>query len=147
MKKLLLPIALAGLLFTGCETISVHDSVPFIAPVTKAVTIAAINFTLDNEEDRREVADQMYAIAAGVRSLSGGEIPSPEAVNHAITSFGGSKSRYADLAQAVSGIYATYFKKLDGNAQEAFEVLEAIARGCEEAAAQILSVLPEPQEA
>jgi len=131
----------AMFLLCSCQTTSprqaVSDSIPYIQPITEAISVAALTLGIKDESERTEVANQMYAIAVGVRSLSGGAVPTTEQLQAAIISFGGSRSRYASLAQSVAGLYSSYFQSVKGDPKLVLDVLEQLARGCENAAAQV----------
>jgi len=127
--------------FSGCGNLTprqvVEESVDFLPAVAQAVSVIAIS-SIEDPKERQEVANYMYAIAHGIRSLSGGKVPSVEEIQSTIIVFGGKKSQFASLAKVVSGFYEGYYAKVKGDPKLALQVLESLARGCENAATSIL---------
>lgn len=129
MKTNLL-LSLLAIAITGCATLSDPKVQSSIA---SAATRLAINQFVDTE-DRKEVSNWLYYVASVVRSLSGGEAPSVESFNGAISQFTPDSKQWAGLASALSDLYADFYPSIKGDWKAALEVLEALATGCERAA-------------
>lgn len=142
--SLLLCICLVGCVTTPRQTL--EDSLPFIPGATSLASGIVIKFALTNAAEQREVADSMYAVAHGVRSLMNGTVPSTTELRATITQFAPSAAHWADLSTSLGSIYSGFYGKIDGDPKLAMQVLEAIARGCELAASQIIDP-PQPPEA
>jgi hypothetical protein len=87
---------------------------------------------------RTALANEMYAAANAVYSLSGGSFPTGAQFQSTILAFGGSQSdaEYAQFATAISSLYTAYYGKLvSGDAKTASDLLNAIAGGIEDATA------------
>lgn len=108
-----------------------------ISAISESATFFVLQ-TQVKESERKEVAAQVYAIASGIRSLSGGTAPTVDQVKGAILAFGSDQTRYAPLSRAVGGLYADFYKSnVSGDTATALRVLESIASGIEAGAASI----------
>jgi hypothetical protein len=91
---------------------------------------------------RTRLANEMYAAANAVYSLSGGAFPAPAQFESSILAFGGSQAdaNYAQFSTAIAGLYAAYYPKLvTGDTKTATDLLNAIAGGIEDATASYMT--------
>lgn len=139
--SLILLSIIALMFMEGCATTERDVPRNTITSITTAATSYILRERV-SDYDRKEVAGQAYAIALGVRSLSGGRAPTGLEVKDAILSFGGDKTRWAPAADAIRGVYEDFYKStIEGapdQAKIALAVLEAIAAGVEQGAAAIM---------
>lgn len=142
------PVAAAAclVLLAGCHTPPprqlVQDALPYIPSITAAVGTVALQLAIEDPVERKSVSDSMYAIALGIRSLMGGVAPTEKQIQDAVTSFGGSKTRYAALGEALAGVWAGFYPQVArGDTKLAFSVLESIAVGVETCAKRFGSTI------
>jgi len=83
---------------------------------------------------QQAAAKYVYSVATAVRTLSGGNVPTPEELNTVIRQFTPASSNWAFIAQAIGAVWANYYPQVKGNPKLALQYLEAIASGCETAA-------------
>jgi hypothetical protein len=144
MKRILI-IALLGL--TSCGTIeprqAIQDSLPYLPTATSIAAGLIVNLSVSDVEKRQEVYDYMYTWAVAVRSLSGGQAPTVDQFKEIIGKYAPSQAGWADVATALSSVYATYYPSIQGDPKLALQVLEAIAKGCEQTAEKVKG-LPNP---
>jgi hypothetical protein len=133
--------ALAALLGLVCGCATVRDGADAAKPYLSTGADLACSAVLQlavSDGDRVEKAKYIYSVAACVRSLSGGNVPTPAELGSAIALWAPEKSHWADLASTLQSIYGDQFNRIDGDPRLALEVLEQIARGCELAASRII---------
>ena len=102
-------------------------------------------FRREADRERSRLANEMYAAASAVYSLSGGAFPSPAQFQSSILAFGGSQTdaNYAQFSTAIAGLYAAYYPKLlTGDTKTATDLLNAIAGGIEDATASYVTSQP-----
>ena len=95
-----------------------------------------LDFAVQSTGTRTRLANEMYAAANAVYSLSGGTFPTPAQFQSSILAFGGSQAdaNYAQFSTAIGALYQAYYPKLaTGNAKTATDLLNAIAGGIEDA--------------
>ena len=127
---------LAFLFFVGCATTEprqvVQNALPYIPAVTAAIGTATLALAVDDPVERKQISDELYAVAMGVRSLMGGVAPTAAQLQAAVTSFGGGKSRYAGLGASLAGVWSGFYPQVArGDVKLAFDVLAAISDGIE----------------
>ena len=96
----------------------------------------AADFAVKQSSTRTRLANEMYAAANAVYSLSGGTFPAPAQFESSILAFGGSQTdaSYAQFSTAIAGLYSSYYPKLvTGDTKTATDLLNAIAGGIEDA--------------
>jgi hypothetical protein len=132
------------LLMAGCMFLGSGCSSPSEVPSGTIESVSSIvsGYVLKTQvpdDQRKEVAGQVHAIAAGVRALAAGRAPTVDQVKEAILAFGGNKTRWASLSNAVGGVYGDFYKRnvTEDDTKAALAVLEAIAAGIEEGAKTI----------
>jgi hypothetical protein len=102
-----------------------------------------LDFAVQQSGTRTRLANEMYAAASAVYSLSGGTFPTPAQFSANILAFGGSQAdaNYAQFSLAIGALYAAYYPKLiTGDTKTATDLLNAIAGGIEDATASYVSV-------
>ena len=122
---------------------------PLVTPAIKAAADFAIN-RIENEQEQIEVAQWMFTVSAGVRTLLA-ETPEetllhqPEKLEKTIKLWiedAPESAEFESFAEVVAGLYAIekakIEEKLDGDAIAAFKLIEAIAAGTEQAALRFL---------
>jgi hypothetical protein len=128
---------------TSTASALIEASLPLIRTGASVATGAVLDFAVKQSSTRTQLANEMYAAASAVYSLSGGTFPSTAQFQSSILAFGGSQAdaSYADFATAISSLYAAYYPKLaTGDAKTASDLLNAIAGGIEDATQSYVSV-------
>jgi hypothetical protein len=114
----------------------IEAALPLIRTGAAVATGAVLDFAVKQSSTRTRLANEMYAAANAVYSLSGGTFPAPAQFQSSILAFGGSQTDagYAQFSTAIAGLYAAYYPKLiTGDAKTATDLLNAIAGGIEDA--------------
>jgi hypothetical protein len=114
----------------------IEAALPLIRTGASVATGAVLNFAVKQSGTRTRLANEMYAAANAVYSLSGGTFPTPAQFESNILVFGGSQAdaNYAQFATTISALYSSYYAKLvTGDAKTATDALNAIAGGIEDA--------------
>jgi hypothetical protein len=114
----------------------IEAALPLIRTGAAVATGAVLDFAVKQSSTRSRLANEMYAAANAVYSLSGGALPDPGQFQMTILAYGGSQTDagYAQFSTAISGLYASYYTKLmSGSAKTTADVLNAIAGGIEDA--------------
>jgi hypothetical protein len=121
----------------GATTSAVIEAaLPLIRTGASVATGAVLDFAVKQSSTRTRLANEMYAAANAVYSLSGGTFPAPAQFESNILAFGGSQTdaSYAQFSTAIAGLYASYYPKLiTGDTKAATDLLNAIAGGIEDA--------------
>jgi hypothetical protein len=121
----------------GAATAAVIETaLPLIRTGAAVATGAVLDFAVKQSGTRMRLANEMYAAANAVYSLSGGAFPAPAQFESSILAFGGSQTdaSYAQFSTAIAGLYAAYYPKLvTGDTKTATDLLNAIAGGIEDA--------------
>jgi hypothetical protein len=114
----------------------IEAALPLIRTGASVATGAVLDFAVKSGSTRTQLANEMYAAASAVYSLTGGTFPTTAQFQASILAFGGSQTdaNYAQFASAISGLYAAYYPHLaTGDAKTAGALLNAIAGGIEDA--------------
>ncbi len=114
----------------------IEAALPLIRTGASVATGAVLDFAVKQSSTRTRLANEMYAAANAVYSLSGGAFPAPAQFQSNILAFGGSQTDagYAQFSSAIAGLYAAYYPKLmTGDTKTAADLLNAIAGGIEDA--------------
>ncbi len=114
----------------------IEAALPLIRTGASVATGAVLDFAVKQSGTRMRLANEMYAAASAVYSLSGGAFPTPAQFESGILAFGGSQADagYAQFSTAIAGLYAAYYPKLvTGDTKTAADLLNAIAGGIEDA--------------
>jgi hypothetical protein len=114
----------------------IEAALPLIRTGASVATGSVLNFAVKQSGTRTRLANEMYAAANAVYSLSGGTFPAPAQFQSSILAFGGSQTdaSYAQFSTALAGLYAAYYPKLiTGDTKTATDLLNAIAGGIEDA--------------
>ena len=117
-------------------TAAIEAALPLIRTGAAVATGAVLDFAVNQSSTRTRLANEMYAAANAVYSLSGGTFPAPSQFEASILAFGGSQAdaNYAQFSTAIAGLYAAYYPKLAaGDTKTAADLLNAIAGGIEDA--------------
>jgi len=122
---------------------TIETSLPLIRTGAAVATGAVLDFAVKQSVTRTRLANEMYAAANAVYSLSGGTFPAPSQFQATILAFDGSQAdaAYAQFATAISSLYASYYVKwATGDGQTAAAILNAIAGGIEDATQAYVTV-------
>lgn len=141
MKNLLLiPLVSLLFLFTGCNTTSPNldpalvGALPYIEGGANLAACMVLDYAV-SDSDREVKAKCLYGIAAGVRTLMDGSLPSPESLKETLQSFAISDGlQWVNLSSSLTKIYEKEIDKIKGDPKAVMAVLEAIAEGVESAA-------------
>jgi len=128
---------------TGTATAVIESALPLIRTGAAVATGVVLDFTVSQSSTRTRLANEMYAAASAIYSLSGGAFPSPAQLEATVTAFGGSQADagYAQFASGIASLYATYYPQLStGNAKTAADLLNALAGGIEDATQSYVTV-------
>jgi hypothetical protein len=121
----------------GSETAAIIEAaLPLIRTGASVATGAVLDFAVKQSSTRQRLANEMYAAANSIYSLSGGVFPAPAQFESSVLAFGGSQTdaNYAQFSTAIAGLYAAYYPKLvAGDAKTATDLLNALAGGIEDA--------------
>jgi hypothetical protein len=115
---------------------AIEAALPVIRTGAGVATGAVLDFAVKQSGTRTRLANEMYAAANAVYSLSGGTFPAPAQFKSSILAFGGSQAdaNYAQFSTAIAGLYTAYYPKLvTGDTKAATDLLNAIAGGIEDA--------------
>jgi hypothetical protein len=121
---------------TSTASSVIEAALPLIRTGAAVATGAVLDFAVNQSSTRTRLANEMYAAASAVYSLSGGTFPSPAEFESGILAFGGSQTdaSYAQFSTAIAALYAAYYPKLvTGDTKTASDLLNAIAGGIEDA--------------
>jgi len=127
---------------TGTATVVIEAALPLVRTGASVATGVVLDFAVKQSSTRTRLANEMYAAANAVYSLSGGTFPTPAQFQSSILSFGGSQTdaNYAQFSTAIAGLYAAYYPKLVmGDTKTATDLLNAIAGGIEDATASYVT--------
>jgi hypothetical protein len=128
---------------TATSSAAVESALPLVRTGAAVAAGAVLDFGVKQAGTRTRLANEMYAAASAVYSLSGGTFPTPAQFQASVLAFGGSEAdaNYAQFAGAIGALYAAYYPKLDtGDAKTATDLLNAIAGGIEDATASYVTV-------
>lgn len=143
-------------LFSCAPSVSTTPPIPAgttISPATLSLvqtgaTVATgvvLNLAEKSASERTQLANQIYASASALYTLTGGAVPSPAVFNSTLASYGVTGvSQYTQYTQAIDALYAAYFDKYTAgsiSAQNVLAVINALATGAE-AGASSYSTLP-----
>jgi hypothetical protein len=121
---------------TSATSATIEAALPLIHTGAAVATGAVLDFAVTQSSTRTRLANEMYAAANAVYSLSGGSFPTPTQFQSNIVAFGGSQTdaSYAQFSTAIAGLYSSYYPKLiTGDTKTATDLLNAIAGGIEDA--------------
>jgi hypothetical protein len=128
--------ATSGSSATSTASAVIEAALPLVRTGAAVATGAVLDFTVQQSSTRTRLANEMYAAASAVYSLTGGSFPTPAALQSTITTFGGSQAdaSYAQFASAIGSLYAAWYPKLaTGDTKTAGDLLNAVAGGIEDA--------------
>jgi hypothetical protein len=132
----------SGTATTSTASTIIEAALPLIRTGAAVATGAVLDFTVQQSSTRTRLANEMYAAASAVYSLSGGSFPTPTQLQGTIAAFGGSQAdaNYAQFSSAIASLYAAYYPKLvTGDTKTAGDVLNAVAGGIEDATQSYLT--------
>jgi hypothetical protein len=121
---------------TSTTSATIEAALPLVRTGAAVATGAVLDFAVTQSSTRTRLANEMYAAASAVYSLSGGSFPTPTQFQSNIVAFGGSQTdaSYAQFSTAIAGLYSSYYPKLiTGDTKTATDLLNAIAGGIEDA--------------
>ena len=122
---------------------AIEAALPLVRTGAAVATGAVLDFAVQQSATRTRLANEMYAAASAVYSLSGGTFPTPAQFSQSILAFGGTQAdaNYAQFASAIGALYSAYYPKLvTGDTKTATDLLNAIAGGIEDATASYVTV-------
>jgi hypothetical protein len=119
----------------------IESALPLIRTGAAVATGAVLDFAVQQSSTRSRLANEMYASANAVYSLTGGTFPTPSQFTSTLTAYGqAGDAQYAQYTSALSALYAAYFPKLQtGDTKTATDLLNAIAGGIEDATASYVT--------
>jgi hypothetical protein len=135
---------------TSTASSVIEAALPLIRTGAAVATGAVLDFAVKQSSTRTRLANEMYAAANAVYSLSGGTFPAPAQFEATIVAFGGSQTDadYAQFSTAIAALYAAYYPKLmAGDTKTAADLLNAIAGGIEDATASYVTTPAAPETA
>jgi len=115
---------------------NVEAALPMVRMGAAVATGGVLDFAVQSSVARSRLANEMYAAAQAVYSLSDGSVPTPGQFEACIVAFGGTQTeaKYAKFATVIGALYAAYYPKLvTGEAKTAADFLNALAGGIEDA--------------
>jgi hypothetical protein len=127
---------------TSTATNAIEAALPLIRTGAAVATGAVLDFAVEQSSTRTRLANEMYAAASSVYSLTGGTFPTPAQFQANILAFGGSQTdaNYAQFSTAIASLYGAYYPKLvTGDSKTATDLLNAIAGGIEDATASYVT--------
>jgi hypothetical protein len=130
---------------TASGSTAIEAALPLVRTGAAVATGAVLDFAVTQNHTRTRLANEMYAAANAVYSLTGGTFPTPAQFSANILAFGGTQAdaNYAQFASAIGALYAAYYPKLvTGDTKTATDLLNAIAGGIEDATASYVNVVP-----
>jgi hypothetical protein len=136
------PSAPAATAPTGASA-AVEAALPLVRTGAAVATGAVLDFGVQQSATRARLANEMYAAASAVYSLSGGTFPTPAQFSQSVLAFGGTQAdaNYAQFSSAIGALYAAYYPKLvTGDTKTATDLLNAIAGGIEDATASYVTI-------
>jgi hypothetical protein len=122
---------------------AIAAALPLVRTGAAVATGAVLDFAVKQSATRARLANEMYAAASAVYSLSGGTFPTPSQFSQNILAFGGTQAdaSYAQFSSAIGALYAAYYPKLvTGDTKTATDLLNAMAGGIEDATASYVAV-------
>jgi len=126
---------------------TIEAALPLVRTGAAVATGAVLDFAVTQSSTRTRLANEMYAAANAVYSLSDGTFPTPAQFQSGIVAFGGSQTDagYAQFSTAIAGLYAAYYPKLaTGDTKTATDLLNALAGGIEDATAAYVTTPSTP---
>ena len=138
---LILGLTACGTTGTGSGTATnpspnIEAELPMVRTSAAVAAGGVLDFAVQPGGARLRLANEMYAAAKAVYSLTDGPVPTPAQLETSLEAFGGAQTDagYMKFATTMSALYAAYYPKLTtGNAQAATELLNAMAGGIEDA--------------
>lgn len=142
-------LILSVFFFSGCSSLDqlrssndtpraeiVFDVTPHLPTIKAATTVACgayLKFGIEDDVERGELANQMYAAAKASRTLMNGETPTVKELENYILQWGFTdrEAEYAEFAAAVAVIYEAYYPDVRGSPKQVIAVLSALAEGVE----------------
>lgn len=139
MKFIIAPLLAVLILFQGCSTLQNYNTPTAAGTAAALVTANALVFVSD--ANRAQVANYVYGIAQGVRTLSGGQVPTVAEFQAMVAAFtkNAPDAKWATLGTSLAAIWGGIYPNVQGNPKVALQYLEAIAEGCETAAKPYLA--------
>lgn len=162
MKKILslvFSLTLTCLFLAGCATTTSTNSTGITTTVTtispnglaliqsgaSIATGAVLDFAVTDPIARTKLANQMYAAAKAIYSLSTGNLPSVNDFQSAILAFGGNATdaNYATFTTSITSLYSIYYTKYNtGNISNANQILASLAAGIESSTQTYVTTTP-----
>lgn len=141
--QLIASLTCALMLMGGCSTTGLQQyATPANAQIASTMLCANTLMLAVSDAERANAANYLYSVAAAVRSLSGGKVPTADELSAAIKLFTPNGSKWVLLATNLTSIWGAIYPKLQGNSKLALQYLEAIASGAEDAARPFLGPQP-----
>lgn len=138
MKCIIALFAGLALCLSGCSTLPDGSRAPNDAAIKGlSYTLTIGTLASASPAKRRQLAPYISALAKGIRALSGGTVPTSEEITAAIALWRTPDPLIVEAAQALAGLYSTYYDGIKGNPALALRVLNDIATGVDKAAAAV----------
>ncbi len=119
---------------SGCASFQWQEGIPYLKPASELIASAVLQKAV-SPEDRIAKANEIYAAAKAVRTLSGGEI-TKDAVEDVLKIWLPEKAHWSDFSTSASSLYAGYYAQLKGDPKAMAEAVEQMAQGFENVAGQ-----------
>lgn len=146
MKRILLLTLFPCLLgLSSCKVFNpqsnkAQTALVYAKPVAYLATKSVFDLAV-SPEDKAKKAEIVRKVATSIRSLSSGELPTPEQLHLTIMGVAPDKTHWNDFAVALTQAYQGYYEQIvtgDIKAKYIADILNKIASGCEEAVEQML---------
>lgn len=131
MKKLLF---ISIITLAGCSTPDIGN----ISAITDTATKLALEFGVNNPDQRVDIANYLYSGALALRSLMGGTPLTESDFQNNISKWFPETETYQDIALSISKLYSAFFPEIGGDTKKYMSILESIAEGLESAAKSII---------
>lgn len=131
MKKLILISIIA---LSGCATTEIGN----ISALTDTATKLALEFGVNNPDQRVDIANYLYSGALALRSFMGGVPLTESDFKNNISKWFPETETYQDIALAVSKLYSAFYPEISGDTKKYMSILESIAEGLESSAKSII---------
>jgi len=128
----------SGTATTSTTSSAIEAALPLVRIGSAVATGAALDFAVKQTSTRTKLANEMYASANAIYTMTGtGNFPTVSQFQANILAYGGTQAdaNYAQYSSAIAALYASYYPKLvaNPNVKTATDLLNAIAGGIEDA--------------
>jgi hypothetical protein len=141
------PVGTPAATTTSTASTAIEAALPLVRTGAAVATGAVLDFAVSQPSTRTKLANEMYASASAIYSMTGtGTFPTVAQFQANILAYGGSQAdaNYAQYSAAVAALYASYYPTLIAhpNIKTATDLLNAIAGGIEDATQSYVTTQP-----